>query len=190
MGSKGDLFTSIVNQNSPWHLNMAAFINISTWGWQLTSIQATSIFIPSDTGTFCFLAFVHYFCHLISRSSHFSFQCHDYLVNWPVNLSFISYFHKPVSSLSIKLLATKESVLLTKKKKKVTFQSTDNAIGAPMCLRFSEQHKSCFKFRGYPSSQYVALAWLESPVCHIYIYIYIYICYIIKEWFFILIIFH
>ena len=42
-------------------------------------------------------------------------MCHDHLVNWPVSLSLISYFHKPESSLSIKLLATKVSVLLTKK---------------------------------------------------------------------------
>ena len=40
----GDLFTSTISLDSPWHLNMAAFTNTSTrhWqGWQLTSSQAT-----------------------------------------------------------------------------------------------------------------------------------------------------
>ena len=54
-------------------------------------------------------------------------MCRDQLVNWPVNLSLISYFPKSVSSLSIKLLATKASVFLTKNPF-VTFQSTDNAM--------------------------------------------------------------
>ena len=54
-------------------------------------------------------------------------MCHDNLLNWPVNLSLISYIHKPVSSLSIKLLATKPSVLLTKKDPFVLFQSTNKA---------------------------------------------------------------
>ena len=53
-------------------------------------------------------------------------MCHDPLVNWPVNLSLISYFRKPTSSLSIFLLATWASVLLTKNLF-VTFQSTDDA---------------------------------------------------------------
>ena len=111
----------------PWHLNMAAFKITSARGWQLTSGQAHQcVFLPAgDTSTFYFGAFVHNFHCLTSWSSHFS--CHYYLVNWPVSFSLISFFCKPVSPLSIKLLATKASVLLTKKNPFVTFQSTNNA---------------------------------------------------------------
>ena len=57
---------------------------------------------------------------------------HDHLFNWPVNLSFISSFHELGSFLPIKLLATKASILLTKKNPFVTYQSTDNAIPDPL----------------------------------------------------------
>ena len=110
----GDLFSSTVCRDLLWRLNMAAFINTSIRRWQLTSGQPPKYFLSSwRPGNFCFWAFVRYFRSFISRSSHFS--CHDHAVNWPVNLSLISYFRKPVSSLTIKLLATKASVPLTKK---------------------------------------------------------------------------
>ena len=83
----GDLFTSTVSQDLPWTLNMAAFINTSTRGWQFTSDEGhqSIFFLTVNPATFCFRAFAHYFCNLISRSFHFSFQ---YVTNtWLIGLS-------------------------------------------------------------------------------------------------------
>ena len=101
-----------------WHRNMAAFMNTSTRGWQLNSAQATKVFsfqlatlvlfAPGLLSAISVVFFTLVISFLIS-------MCHDHLVNWPVSLSLISYFRKPMSSLSIKLLATKASVLLTTK---------------------------------------------------------------------------
>ena len=121
----GDLFSSTVSLDLLWHLNMATFINTSTRNWQLTCglppvfflLLATPVLFAS--GLLSSISVVYVALFLIS-------MCQDHLVNWTVILSLISYFCKPVSSLSIKLLATQAYVPLTKDPF-VTFQSTENA---------------------------------------------------------------
>ena len=111
----GDLITSTITRDLLWHMNIAIFINTSTRGWQLSPIQPSKLFSFLQTipvlfasGLLSAISVVLYLGHLIS-------MCHEHLVNLPVKVSLISNFHKSVSSLSIRLLTTKATVLLTKK---------------------------------------------------------------------------
>ena len=92
----GFLFSSILSRDLPWHLNIAAFINSSTWSEQFTSGHTTQrIFLSTgDTGTFSFRAFVRYFGNLISRKSLFLDQC--ITTTWLIDLPICHSF--PISS--------------------------------------------------------------------------------------------
>ena len=78
------------------HLNVGAFINISTWGWQLSSRQVTKVFSFQLVTLLLYTSRLlsGYFRCLISRSSYFSFQC--VRTTWLVNLSTCHSF--PISA--------------------------------------------------------------------------------------------
>ena len=52
-----DLFTSAISRDSAWYLNMAAFINTSIRGWQLTSSQLPKYSFQLVTRYFLLLSF-------------------------------------------------------------------------------------------------------------------------------------
>ena len=79
-------FTSTVNRDYAWHLNMDTFINTSAQSWQFTSGQATSIFLlDGDPGTFCLWALSAISLVLDLGHLIFSFQC--FTTTWLIDRS-------------------------------------------------------------------------------------------------------
>ena len=114
--STGDLFPSTVSCDSALTFKHSCFYKSICSRLTIHSRSATKVF-SFRLATPVLFVFVRYFRSLISRPS-ISFlisMCQDHLVYWPVNLSLLSNFRKHVSSLSIKLLATKASAIWIKK---------------------------------------------------------------------------